>query len=192
MLKFPAGRVYRRKPQSAGRTLLIAGLLIAMVAAAWFYAVWTDERRPVPVAGQPIYVIDGDSFTVGKRKLRLEGIDAPELHQMCADEKGAEWPCGRSARAALETFLLAPGLSCVAEVQDRYARSVANCRSSSVPDIAAALVRAGMAVSHEFSGMREYGEEEDTAGTEKRGIWQGAFQRPDAWRAQHPRAMQGP
>jgi endonuclease YncB( thermonuclease family) len=192
MLKFPAGRVYRRKRIGLGRSLLIALLLIVMVATSWLYAVWTDERQPVPVAGQPIYVIDGDSFTVGNRQLRLDGIDAPELHQMCADVAGTEWPCGRSARAALETLLLAPGLSCVAEVQDRYARSVANCRSSSLPDIAAAQVQAGMAVSHEFNGMRDYGGEEDSARTQKRGIWQGAFIRPDAWRAQHPRALPSP
>ena len=66
-------------------------------------------------------------FVVGTRKLRLEGIDAPELNQICKDVQNAEWPCGRAAWAALEKLLLEPGLSCVAEAQDRYS---VGCRLS--------------------------------------------------------------
>ena len=80
-----------------------------------------------------------------------------------------------------------PGLSCVAEAQDRYARSVATCRSTSTPDIGVAQVSNGMAVTHEFNGMRDYGSEEDAARNKKRGIWRGAFDRPEDWRAKNPR-----
>jgi endonuclease YncB( thermonuclease family) len=187
MAKFPVDRVYRRTGIGFGRRVLIALLLLAMCWAAWLYAAWTDQRQPVPIDGQKIYVVDGDSFAIGNRKLRLDGIDAPELRQTCVDAKGTEWPCGRVSRAALESLLLAPGLSCVAEASDQYARALAQCTSSSVPDIAAAQVIAGMAVSHEFHGMRDYGGEEDTARNANKGIWQGTFQRPITWRADHPR-----
>ena len=93
------------------------------------------------------------------------------------------------ARAALEKLLLEPGLSCVAEAQDLYARSVATCRAASTLDIAAAQVSEGMAVTHEFNGMRDYGSEEDIARTQKRGIWRGAFDRPEDWRAKNPRSI---
>lgn len=188
MIKFPADRIYRKNGPGLWRGLAIALLLPAMMVAAWLYGVWTDQRQPVPIAGQKIYVVDGDSFVVGTRKLRLDGIDAPELKQTCNDSQNGEWPCGRMARAALEKLLLEPGLSCIGEAEDRYARSVARCRSESTPDIAAAQVSDGMAVSHQFNGMRDYGSEEDTARTQKRGIWRGAFDRPEDWRAQNPRS----
>jgi endonuclease YncB( thermonuclease family) len=163
-------------------------LLAAMMVASWVYGVWTDQRQPVSIVGQKIYVVDGDSFVVGARKLRLDGIDAPELKQTCKDSQNVEWPCGRVSRAALEKLLLQPGLSCIAAAQDRYGRSVATCRSTSTPDIAAAQVGDGMAVTHEFNGMRDYGSEEDAARAQKRGIWRGAFDRPEDWRAKNPRS----
>lgn len=192
MSKFPADRVYRRKRYGIWRSLLIAFLLAAMFLAAWFYAVWTDRRQSVDVSGQKIYVIDGDSFTVGRQALRLDGIDAPELKQTCRDAKGQDWPCGRVARAALEALLLAPGLACEAEASDRYARALAHCRSTATPDIAAAQALGGMALSHEFNGMRDYGKEEDAARRAGLGIWQGVFEHPDQWRAKHPRNGQNP
>lgn len=188
MVKFPADRVYRKNGQGLWRSVAIAILLAAMMVAAWFYGVWTDQRQPVPIAGQKIYVVDGDSFVVGMRKLRLDGIDAPELKQTCKDSQNVEWPCGRMARAALEKLLLEPGLSCVAEAQDRYARSVATCSSTSTQDIAAVQVREGLAVTHDFNGMRDYGSEEDAARDQTRGIWRGAFDRPADWRAKNPRS----
>ena len=188
MPRFPADRVYRKQRHGFWRSLGIALLLAIMIAAAWFYGVWSDERKPVPIAGQKLYAVDGDSFVVGTRKLRLDGIDAPELKQNCTDSQNVAWPCGRAARAALEQLLLEPGFSCVAEAQDRYARSVATCRSTSTPDIAAAQVSNGMAVTHEFNGMRDYGNEEDVARDQKRGIWRGAFDQPADWRAKNPRS----
>ena len=188
MINFPADRVYRKQRHGVWRSLLIALLLTAMLVAAYFYGVWTDQRQTIPVTGQKLYVVDGDSFVVGTRNLRLGGIDAPELKQTCKDSQNAEWPCGRMARASLEKLLLEPGLSCLAEAQDRYTRSVATCNSTSIQDIAAAQVKLGMAVTHEFNGMRDYGREEDAARAEKRGIWRGAFDRPEEWRAKHPRS----
>jgi endonuclease YncB( thermonuclease family) len=44
-------------------------------------------------------VVDGDTLEVGGRKVRLFGIDAPELDQTC-DAEGQLWACGAEARAA--------------------------------------------------------------------------------------------
>lgn len=188
MNNFPADRVYRKQRHGYWRSLFLALLLAMMLVAAYFYGIWTDQRQPVPITGQKIYGVDGDSFVVGTRKLRLDGIDAPELNQTCKDTQSIEWPCGRVSRAALEQLLLEPGLSCVSEAQDRYARSVATCRSASTPDIGATQVANGMAVTHDFNGMRDYGGEEDKARTQKRGIWRGAFDRPQEWRSKYPRS----
>jgi endonuclease YncB( thermonuclease family) len=183
MPKFPQDRVYRRR-RGWGRlkTLLVILLLGTLLVAGWYFDDRLNQWGPVPMAGQSIRVADGDSFTIGDRKLRLKGIDAPEYRQTCKDAVGADWPCGRSARAALEKRLTEPGLACEAEARDRYARSLATCRTTQTPDIAAAQVRDGMAVSDEYYGSRSFGQEEDAAQAAKRGVWQGAFVRPREFR----------
>lgn len=187
MAKFPADRVYRKTRHGFWRSAGIFLLLALMVIGAWQYGKWTDGREPVPVDGLKIYVVDGDSFMIGSRKLRLDGIDAPELKQICNGSDGTPWSCGRTARAALEKLLTEPGLTCEAEISDRYARSLATCRTQLTADIAAMQVREGMAVSHEFNDMRDFGAEEDAARRAKRGIWRGNFERPEIWRTNHPR-----
>jgi endonuclease YncB( thermonuclease family) len=161
-------------------------LLAAMVVAAWYFTGWTNGQIPVTVTGQKLIIMDGDSFVLGTRKLRLDGIDAPEYKQTCEYAASITWECGKVARAALEQMLREPGLACVAGAHDRYGRSIATCSNRRLPDIAAAQVANGMAVSHEFYGMRSYGEEEDAAMSAKSGIWVGKFIMPSEWRATHP------
>jgi endonuclease YncB( thermonuclease family) len=183
MLKFPEGRVYRSRRLRRWRKFGFTLLLVFMFAAVWHFGDDRRTRKPIGVSGQKIFVADGDSFTIGARKLRLGGIDAPEYRQTCKDAAGQDWPCGRTARAALEKLLTEPGLACEAGMLDRYDRSLANCRTAATPDIAAALALAGMAVSDEYYELRSYGEEEDTAQAAKRGIWQGDFILPKEFRA---------
>jgi endonuclease YncB( thermonuclease family) len=181
MARFPKDRVYRRRSRRSPQSILTTLILAALLIAAWHL----DDRKNqrVPVQGQATHIADGDSFSIGARKLRLRGIDAPEYHQTCKDAAGTDWPCGRTSRAALEKLLTEPGLACKAEAHDRYARSLATCRSSQTADIAAAQVRDGMAVSDEYYGSRSFGEEEDAAKAAKRGVWQGEFTLPENFRA---------
>lgn len=150
-----------------------------MIAAAWYY----DPRDTILASGSQIHTADGDSFSIATNRLRLDGIDAPEYHQQCKDRAGADWACGKAARAALERRLLEPGLTCKAQTRDRYARALATCSTSQTPDIGAAQVRDGMAVSHEYYGVRDYPDDEDAARAGNKGIWQGSFTQPDEWRA---------
>ena len=149
-----------------------------MIATAWLY----DPREAISAGNAKIHIADGDSFTIGTNKLRLEGIDAPEYHQTCRGSDGADWQCGKAARATLEKRLLEPGLVCKAQTLDRYARALATCSTAKTADIGAAQVRDGMAVSHEYYGVRDYPDEEDAARNAKAGIWQGSFQTPSDWR----------
>ena len=162
--------------------------LAIMIGLAWGYAHLTDGREIVTRAPQDeIRAADGDSFTVGKRKLRLKGIDAPEYRQTCSDASGNAWDCGKAAQGVLITLLAQPGLTCEAEAVDRFGRSLAACNTAITPDIAASLVEKGMATSNEFYGLRDYPEEEDAAQAAKRGIWQGNFTQPREWRDEHPK-----
>ena len=65
--------------------LAIVALLIAGYAAA--------PSSQESGSGQAVRVIDGDTLEFDGQIIRLYGIDAPELGQLC-DENGKPWPCG--------------------------------------------------------------------------------------------------
>ena len=73
-------------------------------------------------------VIDGDTFKLGKRKVRIIGIDAPETHPArCADEARL----GEQATARLQELLNQGPFEMVAPVygkQDRYGRDLRSIR----------------------------------------------------------------
>ncbi len=164
--------------------LLLFGLFVAGV---YFESLKTAPTETVTAGNIEIVPADGDSFAIGPRKFRLKGIDAPEYNQICKAADGTDWPCGRSAKAALIHVLTQPGLICSVEYHDRFGRDLANCRTASIPDIGAAQVRNGMAISDDFYGLRSYGDEENAARVAKVGIWQGSFIDPKTWRDMHVR-----
>lgn len=125
-------------------------------------------------------VIDGDTLRVNGQRIRLIGMDAPELSQTCGDENGRPWLCGSEARARLRALVGVGVIECRSSSVDSYGRPLAVCSSGSVPDIGEAMVRAGYAVS--FMGWRYWPAEQD-ARYHKRGMWRGTFDRPQAWRS---------
>ena len=118
------------------------------------------------------HAADGDSLSLGDVRLRLEGIDAPELNQSC-ERAGHAWACGRAAREALQGMVVASGTLCQGSRRDRYDRLLVICRSGTGGDINAAMVRRGMAIA--YGG---YGREEAEARAAKAGLWAGTFERP--------------
>ena len=139
--------------------------LIALIAAK------LNDAARIEHAGA-FHAADGDSLTLGEERLRLEGIDAPELHQSC-ERAGKAWACGRAAREALQAMVLAAGTVCQGNRRDRYDRLLVVCRNGARGDINAAMVRGGMAISY-----GDYGEEEAEARAAKAGLWAGTFERP--------------
>ena len=63
---------------------------------------------------------------------------------------------------------------------DRYGRSVAECSAGNV-NLNDAMVRAGWAIAYTRHGQ-DHAAAENEARAARRGIWQGTFQRPEAWR----------
>jgi endonuclease YncB( thermonuclease family) len=179
-------RRQQRRRGSVRNIMLVLGLSFIM-SSAWLLAQKTNPPETIIAGNYKTYATDGDSFTIGNRKLRLKGIDAPELHQTCSDAKGLIWACGEASHQAMISLLAEHGLSCVTDVSDRYGRALATCKSSKTIDIGAAQVKAGMAASDNFHAMRTYGAEEDVARSSKVGIWRGSFIDPKEWRAAHPR-----
>ena len=41
---------------------------------------------------------EGDQIQIGTARIRLGGIDAPSVDQLCLDTQGERWTCGVAAR----------------------------------------------------------------------------------------------
>lgn len=87
-----------------------------------------------------ISVTDGDTLRAGELRLRLWGIDAPEM----------DTAAGPASRRVLQAILArSEGLACDDRGPDRFGRTVARCDLVGGPlsgiDLACALVQAGAA-----------------------------------------------
>jgi len=106
-----------------------------------------------------VRIIDGDTFQARVKvwpglsvdtKVRLRGIDAPELHARCTDE----YAKAQAARAALETILAAGGVTTSRVGIDKYGGRVdASVATRDTADVSAALLNGGWARS--YDGRRQ-------------------------------------
>lgn len=72
------------------------------------------------------YVIDGDTIHIAKNKIRLHGIDAPEIDQTCTI-KDKVWNCGIESSLELKKLILYHNIRCVVSEIDKYNRYIAEC-----------------------------------------------------------------
>lgn len=124
-------------------------------------------------------VIDGDTIEIQGARIRLAGIDAPELQQWCPLAQ-QRYRCGKEASAALGQRIGGTIVRCVVRGIDPYRRDVATCFAGG-ENLNAWLVRSGHAVA-DRRYSREYVEEEAEARRERRGLWRGEFDWPRDWR----------
>jgi endonuclease YncB( thermonuclease family) len=95
-----------------------------------------DRTPPTTVLKGKCHVVDGDTIIISGTSIRLAGIDAPEL----------DHPWGKKAKFAMiglckgkvVTAVIQPGLS--------YDRTVAKCYLEDGTDLAAEMVRQGLAL----------------------------------------------
>ncbi len=125
--------------------------------------------------------MDGDTLAMGADRLRIHGIDAPEMDQPC-ERGGTRFACGAAARDAMAAILGEGMLSCTQLDTDRYQRRIVRCLDAQGRDIGAELVRQGWALAFtRFSS--DYVAQESEARAAGRGLWQGRFDAPWDWRA---------
>lgn len=166
---------------SPGIQTLRHGLLALVIALALFTPA-AAQQGP-----QPVRLADGDSFALGRERYRLYGIDAPELHQECADARGQSWPCGTRARSELRRIIGTHPVECRTVSTDRYGRNIAVCHAGG-RDLAEEMVRAGFATTIDRRGSQNpYGGAQAEARADKRGLWAGKFETPSDWRRANPR-----
>jgi endonuclease YncB( thermonuclease family) len=161
-------------PRRAGRSPVI-GLLVALalLGGAAVKSWWYGPSRPLdrapspPTAGAPaviaarvLKVVDGDTFDArielkpGFRvttRVRLRGVDAPELHAACETERiGAE-----AAQRALRAILAEGGVTIHDLGDDKYGRLLGTVATRATPSVAEALIAKG--VVRRYDGGRRAG-----------------------------------
>lgn len=132
-----------------------------------------------------VKVVDGDTLVLDGKRIRLVGIDAPELRQVCQRDN-QPWPCGKGARDHLDALIGDAKTTCDAGGSDRYGRLLAVC-SSGGRDLNAAMVGAGYAVA-----FGDYEAEQAAARAKRLGIWAGTFDAPRTWRRTRGGMEEGP
>lgn len=180
-------RRYRRRWQRSPRPprLLWRSLLDIAVfaAAAALVLLAVHVFNQVTVTPGNVDIIDGDSFRRGKDEIRLYGIDAPEYHQTCRDERGRDWECGKEAARALRRLVARHVVACTGLDVDRYRRLISRC-DVGVLVLNSEMVRLGWAIAFTRHGPH-YLKEEEEARQARRGIWRGTFDQPEDWRETH-------
>ncbi len=168
----------------AGSLYATQSLLLAVFAKPNF------ANRSVEAARGQARVLDGDSLEVGGIKVRLEGIDAPELAQTCRrmrlgdDDQAAtaeRWACGKAARRQLLALIGGQEVSCAGRGTDGYGRLLGVCAVAGV-EINRHMVSSGWAWAFTRYAKR-YVALEAAARAGRRGIWSGEAEPAWAWRA---------
>lgn len=164
-------------PGAANRLALGAGALAAVAAGALAGALAgvIPVAAPAPISPAPlrgtVLVLDGDTLELGHLRIRLYGIDAPELDQRCGTPDGGDWPCGTVARDRLASLVAGVEVGCEPRERDSYGRLIARCAANG-HDLGARLVGEGLAWAY-LAFSHHYAEAEAEARGAGIGIWQG-------------------
>jgi endonuclease YncB( thermonuclease family) len=161
----------------ATRTATALILALGVLAAALGSAVPPARAE---ISG-PAEILDGDTLDIGLVRIRLHGIDAPELGQTCTAVAGGNWDCGAAAAHRLEALVVGHDLDCTGHERDAYGRIVATCLAGG-RDVAGVLVSEGLAWAFlEYS--TDYAALEAQPRAAGLGIWQAPTQTAQDFRA---------
>ena len=124
-------------------------------------------------------VVDGDTIHIGKTKVRLHGIDAPESKQTCRRD-GEPWQCGEAATKALEDAIDGREVTCKGDKLDRYKRLLAICFVGN-NNLNVMMTRNGWALAYRKYSS-DFVDAEVAAEKDGAGLWRGEFEKPWDWR----------
>jgi endonuclease YncB( thermonuclease family) len=130
-------------------------------------------------------VRDGGTVEVAGIAYRLDGIDAPEVDQMCIDDHADTWACGVEARDHLSSLIGNRQVRCedlgvgTAYKKRHIGICTAEGDSASLNQL---LVTQGFALNFEPYARGRFKENEAAAKTDRRGLWKGCFASPQDFR----------
>ena len=152
------------------------------LAFAIVFIVWPAFALAADVTGVP-KIREADQVQIGNNRIRLSGIDAPSVDQLCLNPKGDRWTCGIAARDELSRHVGGKSWICHLGQADHHGHWLARCNVDG-EDIQKWLVRTGWALSYKRRSQG-YDADEAAAREARAGMWQGAFIAPWDWRVRN-------
>ena len=146
--------------------------MIQSISAALLFLLWTLTAAGASLPGRVLWVTEGDTVVVlgpgnAQHKVRLAGIDAPELDQ----------PYGRASKAHLSRRVAGRFVLVDWQKQDRYGRIVGKVILTD-QDMGLEQIRAGLAWHYKrYQGEQTptdrlgYAKAQEEAQDAKRGLW---------------------
>ena len=120
-------------------------VIVASPAQEQEQAVQEGELPRAAGARNDVYVIDGDTFSYGGRRVRILGIDAPETHPpRCVEEARL----GLAATAKLKELLGSGTITIGGSGHDQYGRELRQVFVNG-QDVGDAMIAAGLARSYD-------------------------------------------
>ena len=150
----------------------------------------TQTLNSAEIYGTP-KIIDGDTVHINNKKIRLEGIDAPEIKQQCKKpflkisifigyQFSKSYSCGVISKKKLIDKIENSKIRCISSSKDRYKRYLATCYKENI-NLNKWMVRNGHAVAYKRYS-KDYVRDEEYAKENKLGLWEGSFIIPEKWR----------
>ena len=154
------------------------------------FFIFTSNILAQEIIGIP-RIVDGDTIYINEYKIRLEGIDAPEMRQQCKKERlkissiigftfYKNYNCGEVSKENLEAKIDRSKIKCISSSKDRYKRYLAECFKDKI-NLNRWMVRNGFAVAYRRYS-KQYISDEEFARENKLGLWRGKFLKPEKWR----------
>lgn len=139
-------------------------------------------RSPIVFESRNVRVIDGDTIELvdSNIKIRLLGIDTPELKQQCLKSNNFITECGHLAKNKIQELIGNNIVKCSKNRFDRYRRLLAYCYVNDL-NLNLELVKQGYAYAYSNSNVI-FKLHEIVARIFRKGLWQGEFQDPKVWR----------
>lgn len=152
----------------------------------WFFplllglSVATAEARAATAV-----VKDGNTIQFGDTTYRLEGVDAPELDQICIDDHADPWTCGIEARDQLTRLIAGRAVRCDDQGPDRIfkRRRAGVCKvEGEATSLNQLMIRQGFALDFEPAARGRFLQDEAAARDARLGLWKGCFVAPAEFR----------
>ena len=153
-------------------------LLYSLLFSLCFSAFAKDTQEILSTT--KVIITDGDTIKFNNKKIRLHGIDTPEIKQLCKNKNGEDYKCGVKAKLALINIISSHQVKCSVHGKDRYKRLIATCFVKNI-NINEWLVKEGWALAYRRYS-KDYVDEELFAKNNKLGLWKGDFLEPWKWR----------
>lgn len=155
-------------------------LAVAAISAAIATAIIAGDAH-LAFTGYVEHVTDGDTLRMNGMRIRLWGIDAPEMAQ----------PFGLDAKRKLAAFVLDQRIECHDKGSDRYKRTVAQCFLNGT-DLGAYMISQGYAIDYTKYSGGFYRKQEDEARSERLGMHASGYIAPEEWRRTHQQSSKSP